>query len=47
MSVEVVPRERVRLRTELVQGQETVTQQVQREQIVVDQTPSAPGISPR
>ncbi len=46
VSVEVVPRERVRLRTELVQGQETVTQQVQREEIVVDQT-SAPGITPR
>ena len=46
VSVEVVPRERVRLRTELVQGQETVTQQVQREEIVVDQTP-APGITPR
>ncbi len=38
VSVEVVPRERVRLRTELVQGQETVTGQVQREEIVVDQT---------
>ena len=46
VSVEVVPRERVRLRTELVQGQETVTQQVQREEIVVDQT-AAPGITPR
>jgi stress response protein YsnF len=46
VSVEVVPRERVRLRTELVQGQETVTQQVQREQIVVEETP-APGVSPR
>ena len=44
--VEVVLRERVRLRTELVQGQETVTQQVQREQIVVEETP-APGVSPR
>jgi hypothetical protein len=32
-----VPTERVRLRTEVVQGQETVTGQVQREQIVVDQ----------
>ena len=50
VSVEVVPRERVRLRTELVQGQETVTQQVQREEIVVDQTSApgtAPGITPR
>jgi stress response protein YsnF len=37
VTVEVVPTERVRLRTELVQGQETVTGQVQREQIVVDQ----------
>jgi stress response protein YsnF len=46
VSVEVVPRERVRLRTELVQGQETVTGQVQREEIVVDETPS-PGVSPR
>ena len=39
VTVEVVPTERVRLRTELVQGQETVTGQVQREQIVVDQDP--------
>ena len=46
VSVEVVPRERVRLHTEQVQGQQTVTQQVQREEIVVDQT-SAPGITPR
>ena len=37
VTVEVVPTERVRLRTQLVQGQETVTEQVQREQIVVDQ----------
>ena len=37
VTVEVVPVERVRLRTEVVQGQETVTEQVQREQIVVDQ----------
>jgi stress response protein YsnF len=37
VTVEVVPTERVRLRTELVQGQETVTEQVQREQIVLDQ----------
>ena len=41
VSVEVVPVERVRLRTETVQGQETVTERVQREQIVVDET-SAP-----
>jgi stress response protein YsnF len=37
VTVEVVPVERVRLRTEIVTGQETVTGQVQREQIVVDQ----------
>ena len=47
VSVEVVPRERVRLRTEVVEGQETVTGQVQREQIVVDETPSSGPISPR
>ena len=46
VTVEVVPVERVRLRTELVQGQETVTEQVQREQIVVDESPSG-GVSPR
>ena len=46
VSVEVVPVERVRLRTETVQGQEQVTEQVQREQIVVDQTPVR-GVSPR
>ena len=46
VTVEVVPVERVRLRTELVQGQETVTEQVQREQIAVDQHAS-PGVSPR
>ena len=40
VSVEVVPVERVRLRTEIVEGQERVTEQVQREQIVVDETPS-------
>jgi len=37
VTVEVVPVERVRLRTELVEGQETVTEQVQRERIAVDQ----------
>ncbi len=42
VTVEVVPVERVRLRTEVVQGQETVTEQVQREQIVVDEQ-RAPG----
>ena len=46
VTVEVVPVERVRLRTELVQGQETVTEQVQREQIAVDQH-AAPRVSPR
>ena len=46
VTVEVVPTERVRLRTELVEGQETVTGQVQREQVVVDETRS-PGVSPR
>ncbi len=38
VGVEVVPVERVRLRTEVVQGEERITDQVQREQIVVDQT---------
>jgi stress response protein YsnF len=37
VTVEVVPVERVRLRTVVVEGQETITEQVQREQIVVDQ----------
>ena len=37
VTVEVVPTERVRLRTQVVEGQETVTEQVQREQIVVDE----------
>ena len=46
VTVEVVPTERVRLRTELVQGQETVTEQVQREQIVVDRD-AAPELSAR
>ncbi len=45
MTVEVVPTERVRLRTEVVQGQEQVTDRVQREQIVVDESPS-PRLSP-
>jgi stress response protein YsnF len=59
VTVEVVPTERVRLRTEHVQGQETVTGQVQREQVVVDQSaprsagpdeqrrPPVSGVSPR
>jgi len=38
ISVRVVPAERVRLRTDLVEGQEQVSGRVQREQIVVDQT---------
>ena len=46
VTVEVVPVERVRLRTELVEGQETVTGQVKREQIVVDRD-TPPGVSPR
>jgi stress response protein YsnF len=46
VTVEVVPVERVRLRTEVVEGQETVTGQVQREQIAVDQH-AAPGLSSR
>jgi stress response protein YsnF len=40
VSVEVVPVERVRLRTETVEGQERVTEQVQREQIVLDESPA-------
>jgi hypothetical protein len=45
VTVEVVPTERVRLRTELVEGQETVTGQVQREQVVAEESPSR-GITP-
>jgi uncharacterized protein (TIGR02271 family) len=37
VTVEVVPVERVRLRIDVVEGQETVTEQVQREQIAVDE----------
>jgi uncharacterized protein (TIGR02271 family) len=37
VSVEVVPTERVRVRVEQVPGQESVTDRVQRERIVVDQ----------
>ncbi|MGY1701745.1 DUF2382 domain-containing protein [Geodermatophilus sp. SYSU D00766] len=47
VNVEVVPVERVRLRTELVQGQERITDQVQREQIVVDQSGSPRPTSPQ
>ena len=39
VSVEVVPTERVRLRTEAVAGQEKVTGRVQRERIEVDEQP--------
>jgi len=37
VSVRVVPAERVRLRTDVVEGQERVSGQVQREQIVLDE----------
>ncbi|MGY1803183.1 PRC and DUF2382 domain-containing protein [Blastococcus sp. SYSU D00922] len=43
VTVEVVPTERVRLRTVVVEGQETVTEQVQREQVVVDQDTAPRG----
>ena len=46
VTVEVVPVERVRLRTEVVQGQETVTEQVQREQIAVDEHAAPVGDAP-
>ncbi len=39
VSVEVVPTERVRVRTETVAGQATVTDRVQRERIAVDEQP--------
>lgn len=39
VTVEVVPTERVRLRTDAVAGQETVTDRVQRERIAVDEQP--------
>jgi len=45
VGVEVVPVERVRLRTEEVVGQEQVSDRLQREQIVLDQS-GAPGTSP-
>jgi hypothetical protein len=38
ISVRVVPAERVRLRTDLVEGQEQVSGRVQREQVVVDES---------
>ena len=40
VTVEVVPVERVRLRTEVVTGTEQVSDRVQREQIVVDESGS-------
>lgn len=43
VSVEVVPTERVRVRIEQVTGQETVTDRVQREQVVVDRDGPARG----
>ena len=46
VSVEVVPVERVRLRIGTVAGQERITEQVQREQIVPEESPS-PRVSPR
>jgi stress response protein YsnF len=39
VTVEVVPVERVRLTTELVAGQTSVSERVQREQVTVDQHP--------
>ncbi len=45
VGVEVVPVERVRLRTEVVTGEERISERVQREQVVVDQDPSGP-VSP-
>ncbi len=42
ISVEVVPVERVRLRPEVVQGEEQVHDRVQRERIVAEQTPPPP-----
>jgi hypothetical protein len=47
VTVEVVPTERVRLRTEVVRGQETVSGQVQRERILVEETPSPGRVTPR
>ena len=43
VTVEVVPVERVRLTTELVAGQTTVSETVQREQVTVDQHPVPRG----
>jgi stress response protein YsnF len=47
VGVEVVATERVRLRTEVVEGSEQVTEQLQREQVVVDEQPGVrrqPGV---
>lgn len=46
VTVEIVPVERVRLRTELVTGQEEVTGTVRREQVAVDQD-TTPGVGSR
>jgi len=43
VTVEVVPVERVRLRTEVVAGQVSVTETVQREQVTVDEHPVPRG----
>ncbi|RBY75871.1 hypothetical protein DQ239_15205 [Blastococcus sp. TF02-09] len=43
VSVEVVPVERVRLRTELVEGQTSVSETLQREQVTVDEHPVPRG----
>jgi uncharacterized protein (TIGR02271 family) len=42
VGVEVVPVERVRLRVEVVAGEERITDQVRREEIAVDHTPAQP-----
>ncbi|MDT0274358.1 PRC-barrel domain-containing protein [Blastococcus goldschmidtiae] len=42
VTVEVVPVERVRLRTEVVAGQTSVTETVEREQVTVDHVPAHP-----
>ena len=47
VTVEVVPVERVRLRTQVVEGQETITEQVQREQVVVDRDSTPHAGAPR
>ncbi len=42
VTVEVVPVERVRLRTEVVAGETSVTETVEREQVTVDHVPARP-----